>query len=94
MLHPQRPWPSVSIFIAATVRLARSWADLYRYRPFLPYFTAAIHLKRLRPLHLGRIAVVGDFPCLVGVPHRSGRLTRAAYISLDAGERAEVWKGQ
>jgi hypothetical protein len=42
---------------------------------FLSYFTAAIHLKRLRPLHLGRTAVVGDFPCLVGVPHRSGRRT-------------------
>ena len=41
----------------------------------LPSFTATIHIKRLTLLHLGHPAIVGDFACLVGLPHGSGRHT-------------------
>src|SRR4030095_9975514 len=61
--------------MAVTVSLSRSWKDLYRHRPLFILFYHAICLKILRLLHLGRTAVVGDFPCLVGVPHCSGRRT-------------------
>src|SRR5262245_17378772 len=61
--------------MVASVRLARSWEDLYRHRPLLTLFYHCHPHKRLRPLHLGRTAVVGDFPCLVdaapSVPNHS-----------------------
>jgi len=41
---------------------------------FLPCFTAAIHMKRLRPLPLGPSCCRGGFSCLLGVPNRSGCL--------------------
>lgn len=44
---------------------------LYSVKPNEERFTAAIHIKRFRPLYIGRTAVVVDFPRHMGVPHRA-----------------------
>ena len=55
--------------MAATVRLSQSWEDLYRYRPLFTMFYRRHPDKKIKTAPpWGRPAVIGDLPCLVGVP--------------------------
>src|SRR5687767_12380986 len=62
--------------MAATVRLSRSWADLYRHRPLFTMVYRHHPQKKMKAaLPGGCPAIVGDFSCLVDVSHRSGSRT-------------------
>jgi hypothetical protein len=61
--------------MAATVRLSQFWEDLYRHCPFFSLFYRRHPDKKTETAPRGCPAVVGEFPCLVGVPHRSGHWT-------------------
>ncbi len=79
--------------MAATVRLSRSWADLYRHRPLFTLFYRRHPHQKIVTAPPWSYCCRGDFPCLVGVPHRSGRRTLALTCRRKLKRRRSVgWR--
>ena len=69
MCHPKGRDDPLTIYFAATVRLSRSWEDLYRHRPLFTLLYRHHPQKKMQAaLTWGCTAVVGDFPCLARSP--------------------------